>query len=165
MGLGFTGLGAYVVLEGLKAYGDPLMRTVDPSTNPGSTTTVIGGLLTVLGLAISFFGWKGSGGHPLSVLARSIPAGLRSPRFFKGGLVLALIAIYFFVLWRALPFWLSTSLFLAASMWTFKAGAWWKILLVTAIATALIWYIFAVLAIVPLPDDFFWQAAARAPRR
>ncbi len=89
----------------------------------------------------------------------NLPALVRTRRFFKGAVVLTLIAMYFFVLWRAMPFWFSTFLFLAASMRVFKAGAWWKIFLIAAVATALIYYVFAVLAYVPLPTDFFWQRA------
>ncbi|MDP3176400.1 MAG: tripartite tricarboxylate transporter TctB family protein [Spirochaetaceae bacterium] len=164
MGLGFAALGAYVAAEGFVALGDPLLATVPRTTNPGSTTIVIGGLLALLGLAIAGMGLAGTKGRPFAVAARVLPTMTASRAFFKGALVLAYVAVYFFALWRAVPFWLSTGLFLAGTMATFKAGKWWKILLIAAIATALIYYIFAVLAFVPLPDDFFWERAAR-PRR
>jgi len=165
MGLGFAAVGVYVAAEGVVAFRAPLLATVPRATNPGSTTLVIGGILAVLGLAIALMGLSGTGGKPLAVAARAIPEALKGRAFFKGLVILAYIAIYFFVLWRALPFWLSTSIFLASAMATFKAGAWWKVLLITAVSTAVIYYLFAVLAFVPLPDEFFWEVAARAASR
>jgi hypothetical protein len=165
MGLGFAAVGVYVAAEGVAAFRAPILATVPRATNPGSTTLVIGGTLAILGLAIALMGLAGTGGKPLAVAARAIPEALKGRAFFKGLVILAYIAAYFFVLWRALPFWLSTPIFLAASMATFKAGAWWKVLLVAAVSTAAIYYIFAVLAFVPLPDEFFWEVAARAASR
>ena len=164
MGLAFAALGSFVAAEGFVAFGDPILATVPRATNPGSTTIVIGGLLALLGLAIAGLGLVGTDGRPFAVAARVLPMIAGSRSFYKGALVLSYVAVYFFVLWRAVPFWLSTGLFLTGTMATFKAGKWWKILIIAAIATALVYYIFAVLAFVPLPDDFFWQRAARARR-
>jgi hypothetical protein len=36
-------------------------------------------------------------------------------------------------------------------MFIFKAGAWWKITLISGITVAIVWYVFGVLAMVPLP--------------
>jgi hypothetical protein len=33
----------------------------------------------------------------------------------------------------------------------FRAGPWWKIVLIAGLATAAVWYLFGVLAMVPLP--------------
>ena len=33
----------------------------------------------------------------------------------------------------------------------FKAGAWWKIVLISGITVAVVWYVFGVLAMIPLP--------------
>ena len=73
----------------------------------------------------------------------------RLPR--RSSLVLAGIAVYFFIFWGRLPYVVATFIFLAGMMALFKAGAWWKILLIAGIATAVVWYVFGVLAMVPLP--------------
>ncbi len=161
MGAGFVALGIYVVLTGFEAYHDPLLATVDRATNPGSTTIVIGSLLAIMGAVIGVIGYLGCGKKPFSTAIELVPLSVGSRSFFKGTLVLSLIAVYFFVLWRAVPYWLSTGLFLAVTMKIYKAGAWWKVLLISAITVALTYYIFAVLAYVPLPTEFFWQRVAR----
>lgn len=161
MGAGFAALGLYVVLSGFEAFHDPLLATVDKSTNPGSTTIVIGSLLAIMGVIIGGIGFLGCNKRPFSTALELVPQSVGSRKFFKGTLVLVLIAVYFFILWQAVPFWLSTSLFLIATMKIYKAGAWWKIFLITAISVGLIYYIFAVLAYVPLPTEFFWQRITR----
>jgi hypothetical protein len=161
MGLLFAGIGAYVAIEGLRALGDSYLATVPKATNPGSTTLVIGSLLALAGGTISVIGLLGSG-NPFARAREALPGIVTSLAFKKGFLVLAEVAAYFFLLWNNLPFLVSTPLFLASLMATFKAGAWWKILIVAALTTALAYYIFAILAVVPLPSEFFWQRLSRA---
>jgi hypothetical protein len=36
-------------------------------------------------------------------------------------------------------------------MFLFKGGAWWKIFLTSGITVTIIWYLFGVLAMIPLP--------------
>jgi hypothetical protein len=160
MGFAFMGLGVFVALEGVKALGDKYLQTVPIVTNPGITTLVIGSLLAISGLSIGVIGLLGSG-RPFAVAAEAIPEIMRTRGFKKGFVVLAEIAVYFFLLWNNMPFVVSTPIFLVTMMLTFKAGTWWKILLIAAVTTALTYYIFARLAVVPLPTEFIWERLAR----
>ena len=160
MGFTFAGLGAFVALEGVKALGDKYLQTVPTVTNPGITTLVIGLLLIVTSLSIGLIGLIGSG-RPFTVAFKAIPEIIQKKSFKKGLIVIAEIAVYFFVLWNNAPFVVSTPIFLIMMMLTFKAGSWWKILIIAVVMTALTYYIFAKLAVVPLPTEFFWERLAR----
>jgi hypothetical protein len=36
-------------------------------------------------------------------------------------------------------------------MLIFRAGAWWKVSIISGVTVAIVWYVFGVLAMVPLP--------------
>jgi hypothetical protein len=150
MGLGFLAVGAFVVWDGFIAYYAPQMATVEKSSNPGVTTIFIGGLMGFLGLVISVIGLLGSG-HPFRIANQAVSETLRSKAFYKGVIALVCIAVYFFIFWDRIPYVVSTFLFLAGMMTIFKAGAWWKIVLISGITVAVVWYVFGVLAMIPLP--------------
>jgi hypothetical protein len=150
MGLGFLAVGAFVVWDGFIAYYAPQMATVEKSSNPGVTTIFIGGLMGFLGLVISVIGLFGSG-HPLRIARQAVSENLHSTAFYKGVIALACIAVYFFGFWDRIPYVISTFIFLAGTMFIFKAGAWWKIGLISGITVAIVWYVFGVLAMIPLP--------------
>jgi len=150
MGVGFLAVGAFVAYDGVVAYHAPQLVTVEKSSNPGVTTIFIGGLMGFLGLVIAIIGTLGSG-HPLRVAKQAVSETLHSKTFYKGIIALACIAVYFFGFWDRIPYVVSTFLFLAAMMAIFKAGAWWKIALISGITVTIIWYVFGVLAMIPLP--------------
>jgi hypothetical protein len=150
MGLGFLALGAFVAGDGFIAYFAPQLATVEKSSNPGVTTIFVGGLMGFLGLVIAVIGLFGSR-HPLRIAKLAVSETLRSRAFYKGAIAMAGIAVYFFVFWGRLPYVASTFLFLAGMMAVFKAGAWWKILLISGVAAAVVYYVFGVLAMIPLP--------------
>jgi hypothetical protein len=150
MGLGFLAVGAFVAYDGWVAYYAPQLATVEKSSNPGVTTMFIGGALGFLGLVVTIIGLLGSH-HPLHIGKQVVSETLRAKEFWMGCVVLLCIAIYFFVLWDRIPYVVSTFIFLTAMMAIFRAGAWWKILLIAGIATAVVWYVFGVMAMVPLP--------------
>jgi hypothetical protein len=150
MGIGFFVIGTYVAIDGYMAFISPALVTVERSSNPGVTTMFVGGSLALLGLVMAIIGFIGSGG-PFRNAKQAIPETLRKPTFLKGVVAMACIAIYFFVLWGRVPYVISTFIFLAGMMFIFKAGVWWKITLISGITVAIIWYVFGVLAMVPLP--------------
>jgi hypothetical protein len=150
MGMAFTLIGLYVVLDGYKAFVSPALVTVEKSVNPGVTTVFVGGFLALLGAILAFIGMRGSG-NPFRKAAEVIPETVRKPSFLRGVLAVACIAIYFFVFWGRIPYVFSTFIFLAGVMFLFKGGAWWKIALVSGGTVAIIWYVFGVLAMIPLP--------------
>jgi hypothetical protein len=151
MGVGFLAVGAFVAWDGFIAYYAPqLATTVDKSANPGVTTIFIGGLMGLLGLAIAIVGAVGSR-HPFQIAKQAVSETLNSKAFYKGVIALACIAVYFFIFWDRIPYVASTFLFLAGMMAIFKAGAWWKISLISGITVTIVWYVFGVLAMIPLP--------------
>ncbi len=143
-------VGAFVVYDGFIAYCAPQLVTVEKSANPGVTTLFIGSLMGLLGLVIAIIGATGSR-HPFRIARQVISETLRSKGFYKGIIALAGIAVYFFIFWDRLPYVVSTFLFLVGMMAIFKAGAWWKIGLISGITVTIVWYVFGVLAMIPLP--------------
>jgi hypothetical protein len=151
MGLGFLAVGAFVAYDGFVAFYAPqLATTVERSANPGVSTIFIGSLMGLLGLVIAIIGMLGSR-NPLPIAKQAVSETLHSKAFYKGLIALACIAVYFFVLWDRLPYVVATFLFLAGMMAIFRAGAWWKIILISGVTVAVVWYVFGVLAMIPLP--------------
>jgi hypothetical protein len=150
MGASFALIGLYVMVEGYMTFVSPALITVEKSVNPGITTLFVGGMLALLGLILAIIGLRGSG-NPFQKAAQVIPETLRKQSFLRGVLAMACIGIYFFVFWGRIPYVMATFIFLAGMMLLFKGGAWWKICLISGITVAIIWYLFGVLAMIPLP--------------
>ena len=150
MGTGFGVIGLYVMVEGYMTFVSPALVTVEKSVNPGITTLFVGGMLALLGLILAIIGLRGSG-NPFQKAAQVIPETLRKQSFLRGVLAMACIGIYFFVFWGRIPYVMATFIFLAGMMLLFKGGAWWKVCLISGITVAIIWYLFGVLAMIPLP--------------
>lgn len=151
MGLGFMGIAAFMISEGVGMLNEPsLVETAQWYYNPGLTIVVVGGILGLLGLVVGIVGLAGSK-NPFAGAAAGIKATLKSKAFSKGLLVLACIAVYFFVFWGRIPYVISTFVFLAGMMFLFKAGKWWKILIISAVTVGIIWFVFGFLAMIPLP--------------
>ncbi|NTV32768.1 MAG: hypothetical protein HGA50_05705 [Deltaproteobacteria bacterium] len=150
MGTGFALIGLYVMFDGYIAYVSPALVTVEKSVNPGVTTLFVGGSLALLGLVLAVIGLRGSG-NPFLKAAEVIPETLRKKSFLRGVLAMACIGVYFFIFWGRIPYVIATFIFLAGMMFLFKGGAWWKICLISGITVAVIWYLFGVLAMIPLP--------------
>jgi Tripartite tricarboxylate transporter TctB family len=150
MGTGFALIGLYVMSDGYKTFISPALVTVEKSVNPGVTSLFIGGSLALLGLILAVIGLRGSG-NPFLKAVQVIPETLRKKSFLRGVLAMSCIGVYFFVLWGRMPYVLSTFIFLGGMMFLFKGGAWWKIFLISGVTVAIIWYLFGVLAMIPLP--------------
>jgi len=150
MGAGFALIGLYVMFDGYKAFVSPSLVTVEKSVNPGVTTLFVGGMLALLGLILAIIGLRGSG-NPFLKAIQVIPETLRKQTFLRGVLAMVCIGVYFFVFWGRIPYVMATFIFLAGMMLLFKGGAWWKIFLISGITVAIIWYLFGVLAMIPLP--------------
>jgi len=150
MGTGFALIGLYVMFDGYIAYVSPALVTVEKSVNPGVTTLFVGGFLALLGVVLALIGMRGAG-NPFLKAAEVIPETIRKKSFLKGVLAMVCIGIYFFIFWGRIPYIFSTFIFLAGMMFLFKGGAWWKIGIVSGATVAIIWYVFGVLAMIPLP--------------
>ena len=150
MGIGFAAIGLYVAIDGYHIFISPDLTAVERPANPGITTMFIGGMLALLGFVIAIVGFIGSR-TPFRNAKQAIPETLRKPTFLKGIVAMACIAVYFFVFWGRIPYVISTFIFLTGIMFIFKAGAWWKILIISGVTVTIVWYVFGVLAMVPLP--------------
>lgn len=150
MGLGFTAAGIFLVGNGIYTLKDPALVTVQVLSNPGMSSLFIGGLLIFLGIVLTVIGWSGSR-KPFTIAAQALSDLVKRQTFWRGVIVIAVISIYFFVLWGRVPYWLGTMAFLMALMFIFKAGKWWQILLISGVSTALVVYFFGVMAQIPLP--------------
>jgi hypothetical protein len=150
MGSGFTLIGIYVFIDGYDMFISPGLETVERSANPGVTTMFIGGFLALLGIIMGIIGLRGSR-KPFRVARQAISETLRKRAFLKGTIAIACIAVYFFILWGRIPYVIATFIFLAGMMFIFRAGAWWKISIISGVTVAIVWYVFGVLAMVPLP--------------
>jgi len=150
MGIGFAAIGLYVAIDGYKMFISPDLVAVERPANPGVTTMFIGGMLALLGLIIAIIGFIGSR-TPFLNAKQGILETLQKRTFLKGIIAMACIAVYFFVFWGRIPYVISTFIFLVGIMFIFKAGAWWKIFIISGVTIAIVWYVFGVLAMVPLP--------------
>ena len=150
MGSGFALIGMYVFIDGYEMFVSPALETVERSANPGVTSMFVGGSLALLGAIMGIIGLRGSQ-RPFRVAKQAISETLRKRTFLKGTLALGCVAAYFFVLWGRIPYVIATFIFLAGTMLIFMAGAWWKVSIISGVTVAIVWYVFGVLAMVPLP--------------
>lgn len=150
MGLGFAGVGIFMIIESIEFFNAPMLQGYPKYANPGVFTGFVGILLAAMGLSLSAIGFRESGG--VIKTARESLAGLvKSPGFYRGLLVIALLGIYYFGLIGHMRYVLATFIFLAVTMITFKATAWWKALIISAVASYLVAFFFGTVAHLPLP--------------
>ncbi len=78
---------------------------------------------------------------------------MRSVQFIRLITAIGLFAAYVFMLIGNLPFWAATFLYLSVNMVIFRSRGFpvWKLLLISALTTALVCFFFGVVAAVPLP--------------
>lgn len=119
-------------------------------TYPGSVPLLLGILIIVCGLAVSWKGYRtarGPGREELRALARA----LGSPSGRRGLAVVALFAIYATTLIALFPFWLATLAYLTVLMFVLQSTRWW-IILITAFAVSVgLHLFFGSLLNLPLP--------------
>jgi hypothetical protein len=117
---------------------------------PGVVPGMLGLGLLIMALALALRSVKASG-EPLQIGPRDVRAYLGDPGTRRFGLMLGLSALYCLLLGHGFPYWLTTAAYLTLTMFVFRAGAWWHILLVSATATAAITFVFGRIFAVPLP--------------
>lgn len=119
-------------------------------TAPGLVPAAAALLLVLLGCSLSYYAFKDGGGWKYQDLPRLKPM-LASPAFGRVALTAVLLMVYVFGLVGRVHFILASFLFLAAFMLLFKATAWWKVLVISAVASTAIGLVFERLARIPLP--------------
>ena len=119
---------------------------------PGVLPIVIGTVLFTLSL-IMFVSAYRKGERINMELVRSAKAYLKTPQFVRLVVAIGLLALYIFVLFRLVPFLVSTFVYLSANMIFFREKNYpiWKLLLISAVFTVALFLFFGQVAGVPLP--------------
>jgi hypothetical protein len=117
---------------------------------PGFLPTIVAVILMIMGLFLLINGLK-SGGKISKKDIINIIQVIKSENFVKSVIMVALIIIYTFILIGRLPFFWATFIFLTISMLFLRATSWWRIILISAVASLVITYSFGTLARIPLP--------------
>jgi hypothetical protein len=128
----------------------PTVRAAGWYTAPGVVPAVVAALIVLLGSRLAIFAWR-DGGRPERADLRRVAEHLKRPEAVRGASVAALLALYVFGVVGRVPFVAATFAFLVAFMLLFRAGAWWKVLLVAGSVTAAIAVLFERVARIPLP--------------
>ncbi|RPI08622.1 MAG: tripartite tricarboxylate transporter TctB family protein [Zetaproteobacteria bacterium] len=118
--------------------------------SPGVVTGLLGLGLFGMGLALTLRSAR-RGGASLRIGRGDVRAYMADVGTRRLGLMLGLSVLYCLLLGRGLPYWLTTGVYLLAVMLTFRAGPWWRILLVSAATTATVAYVFSRVFAIPLP--------------
>ena len=119
-------------------------------TAPGMIPMMVAAILTVQGILLSIHSLRRGGRWSRSDIAE-VRQAARSAPVRRAALVALLLAVYVFGMIGRIHFTLASFLFMLAFMALFRAGAWWKVLLVSASAAVAISFLFQGLARVPLP--------------
>jgi hypothetical protein len=118
--------------------------------SPGVVTGLLGLGLFGMGLALTLRSAR-RGAAALRIGRGDVRAYMADVGTRRLGLMLGLSVLYCLLLGRGLPYWLTTGVYLLAVMLTFRAGPWWRILLVSAATTATVAYVFSRVFAIPLP--------------
>lgn len=145
-------LGIYVLINALKMPVTGLPGTVEQEfyIAPGFLPAIVAIVLIIMGLALLINGLKSGGKISKKDIINVIQA-IKSENFVKSVIMIALIIIYTFILIGRLPFFWATFIFLTISMFFLRATSWWRIILISALASLIITYSFGTLARIPLP--------------
>jgi hypothetical protein len=119
-------------------------------TAPGIIPVGVAIVLILQGFALSAHALRNGGRWRREDLAQ-IRQALNSDAVRRAALVALLLSIYVFAMIGRIHFTFASFLFMAAFMLLFKAGVWWKLLLIAAIASVGISFVFNGIARVPLP--------------
>ena len=145
-------LSIYILIESLRMPVTGLKGTVEEEfyIAPGFLPTIVTVILMIMGLFLLINGLK-SGGKISKKDIINIIQVIKSENFVKSVIMVALIIIYTFILIGRLPFFWATFIFLTISMLFLRATSWWRIILISAVASLVITYSFGTLARIPLP--------------
>jgi hypothetical protein len=150
-GVGISAFGTAALLLALNFRWDlAAVQQAGWYTAPGFIPVGISIVLILQGIGLSVHAWRNGGRWQRADLSR-VGQALGSPAARRVAMVALLLSIYVFLMVGRLHFTLASFLFMAAFMWFFRAGVWWKILFIAAVASVAISFVFEGLARVPLP--------------
>jgi hypothetical protein len=118
--------------------------------SPGVVTGLLGLGLLGMGVALTLRS-VGRAGAPLGIGRSDVRAYLTDTGTRRLGLMLGLSLGYCLLLGRQIPYWLSTTGYLAVTMFVFRAAPWWQILVISAGTAAGVAYVFGRVFAIPLP--------------
>jgi hypothetical protein len=128
----------------------PSVRQAGWYTAPGIVPAGVAIILILQGVGLTIQALRRGGTWQRGDLAR-VKETLASPAARRSALVASLLLVYVFGMVGRIHFTISSFLFLAAFMFIFRAGAWWKIVLISSLASGAISFVFEGVARVPLP--------------
>lgn len=153
-------LGGYVVVEGVRMYfkaASPPYRITDFSVSPALLPVVLGVGLVILSVILfikSFVGEKKffkTFGERMSIFAKAFVAALKTDGMKRMIVGVIFMAILVFGLMGRVSFVIGGTVFMFATMLFLKATKWWKSLIFSVVAMALIFLLFQVIFKTPLP--------------
>lgn len=119
-------------------------------TAPALVPMMVAAILTAQGILLSFHSLRRGGRWSRHDIAH-VRQALRAAPVRRAALVALLLAVFVFGMVGRVHFTLASFLFMLVFMALFRAGAWWKMLLVSGGAAVAISFLFEGLARVPLP--------------
>jgi hypothetical protein len=118
--------------------------------SPGVVTGLLGLGLFGMGLALALRSVRRPG-TPLAITGTDVRTYLADVGTRRLALMLGISVLYCLLLGRNIPYWLTTGGYLLAVMCVFRAGPWWQVVLVSAVTTAAVTYVFNRVFAIPLP--------------
>ncbi|MFA9398851.1 MAG: tripartite tricarboxylate transporter TctB family protein [Clostridiaceae bacterium] len=144
----------YVAIESIRLMLSTLDRGIGEwYSSPGLLPLIIGILLCVCSIDLFRTAWK-FGARYSFINKSSLGNLVKSKVFINASIVIALIAIYIFLLLKFLPYWLATFIFLFCFISFFKGKNNKELIIafiISASSTAILTYGFGTLAQIPLP--------------
>lgn len=148
-----TLFGLYVLISGIhmSVVSQQMSDTAWYGT-PGILPIIIGSVLITLSVIMFVSAYRKGERINRELLDRAI-AYLKTKAFLRLAVAIGLLAIYIFVLFRLVPFVISTFLYLSANMIFFREKKYpiWKLLIISAVFTVALYLFFGKVAGVPLP--------------
>jgi hypothetical protein len=117
---------------------------------PGVVTGLLGLGLLIMATALTVRSVRRPG-PPLAITGEDAWTYLTDPGTRRLGLMFGLSVLYCLLLGQNLPYWLTTTGYLAVSMWLFRAAPWWQILVISTGTSLAVAFVFGRIFAIPLP--------------
>ena len=145
--------GGFFLYESLKMPWKGLSGTFEEGeffTAPGFLPVVVTSILIILGACLTISALR-EGGRLTRDDFKKVIAAFKTVESKRLVVMALIIVFYVFGLISRVHFTLATFLYLAIFMFLFKAGSWYKVLLIAGLTAVVISYVFGNLMQIPLP--------------
>jgi len=141
----------YFIYDSLKMFGGEVAgESVIYYSSPGFPPLLVLGLILFSSVIIIIHGMK-KGGDLKWISWKNVHSFFLDKATHRVLLVIGVISFYVLFLIGKMPYWLSTFIFLVLFMGLFKATKFYKIILISAVATAFVTLMFGKVVKIPLP--------------